>query len=82
MTKPYKISIVVSGAQGEVMRSDHAMPLAMIDVIKKAIDKARCYEDVAAAVRVGPVSVEDVCRVTGLGRRDAKRLLQIAKAAA
>jgi hypothetical protein len=77
--KPYKISIVVSGAQGEVMRSDHVMPLAMIGVIKA---KAGCYEDVAAAVRVGPVSVGAVCQATGLGRRDAKRLLQIAKTAA
>jgi len=79
-TKPYTISIVVSGEQGQVMRSDHVMPLAMIDVLKEAIDFARHYQVVADALALGLVTVPAVCAATGLSEGKAKRLIKAAGA--
>jgi hypothetical protein len=80
MSKPYTISIIVSGEQGQVMRSDHVMPLAMIDVLKEAIDKAKHYEEIAKALAVGPIRLDAVCDATGLSRLHARQLLKIAGA--
>lgn len=80
MTKTYTISIVVSGDQGEVMRSDSKMPLAMIDVLKAAIDYARHYQVVAEALAIGPVSIPTICTATGVTQSQAKKLLQAAGA--
>jgi hypothetical protein len=80
MTKSYTISIIVSGEQGQVMRSDHVMPLAMIDVLKAAIDYARHYQVVAEALAVGPLTIPRVCQATGVTQSQAKKLLQAAGA--
>lgn len=80
MTKPYTISIIVSGEQGQVMRVDRAMPLPMIDVLKEALDKSQHYETIAAALRTGFLRLDAVCANTGLSRADAKRLFKIAGA--
>jgi hypothetical protein len=76
MTKHYTISIVVSGEQGEVMRSDSKMPLAMIDVLKDALDLAKHYQTVADALAVGPITIPDVCSATGVTQNQAMKLLK------
>jgi hypothetical protein len=80
MVKHYTISIVVSGDQGEVMRSDSQMPLAMIDVLKAAIDYARHYQVVADALAVGLLTIPAVCSATGVTKAQAKKLLEAAGA--
>ncbi len=80
MTKHYTISIVVSGEQGQVMRVDRAMPLAMIDVLKDALDLAKHYQCVADALAVGLLTIPAVCSATGVTKAQAKKLLEAAGA--
>jgi hypothetical protein len=80
MAKHYTISIVVSGDQGEVMRSDSQMPLAMIDVLKDALDLAKHYQSVVDALAVGPLTIPAICSATGVTKTQAKKLLEAAGA--
>lgn len=79
MAKTYTISIVVSGEQGEVMRRDSTLPLAMYDVLKDALDLPKHYQAVADALAIGPVTIYGVCAL-GVTKDEARRLLRAAGA--
>lgn len=79
-TKHYTVSIIVSGEQGQVMRRDTKMPLAMYELLNDAIDLANAYATVADALAVGLITVPEVCSATGLSEPKAKKLLKAAGA--
>ncbi len=78
--KLYKVSVTLSGEQGEVMRRDYRMPLTMLGLLNESMHLLAHYESLANALNIGPVKLKSVMAQYGLSEKDAVKLLVAAGA--